>query len=151
FASALPFGSGAAIVPANVAVFIDVQPGGLLHGSFSNTPDLVAASMPADAGDGPMSFDYANPFDGGFEPFAVVSASYGVFVRAPLPDGGQGTQAAVTGLVTSLDTLAHATAGPVRPLLSAPRLIQVNCTNSTSVLKGVGVTPSISWVIPATG
>ena len=119
-------------------VFIDVEPGGLTHGVFSNTVDMVAVMPTLGATDlnyGSVSYD--NPYPSTWGVFGQVVHEFEVDYMLP----GTATPAAIIGRIAWQANLTQFTSGPVVPAVSPPVGLTVNVSG--------GMT--LTWSAPALG
>lgn len=121
------------------------QPGGLEHGAFSSTPDLIIAAPPSSATDVQMTFSYGNPFPTSWPLVAAVGTNHAVSYTAP-----NATATSFDGTIyryAAVDQLPS----PIVPLVGPVQRPLVDGQSGFTKLAGVGTTPLLSWSAPALG
>jgi hypothetical protein len=129
-------------------LYIDVQPGGLSHGVFSGTVDVIAAQPPLDSSDlnyGTVS--YHNPYPSAWGWFGWVLHEFKVDYML----AGTSTPTTIATQISWQADVPTFTAGPVVPVIAPPSAPKVNDQDARAALSGVGTTPTLSWDAPASG
>lgn len=134
-------------VPDTQSLFVEVQPGGAAHGSFSAAPDLVLSSPPSGEDDlsfGPVSF--GNPFP---PEWPII---YGAMHTFSVPYSLPGARQAVRLRASVMSQALGADGGqPIVPRVGPVRALTVAGADAWGNLSGVGVTPLLAWSPPEFG
>ena len=134
--------------PRLQGVYIDAQPGGLSHGVFSNTIDVVASQPTLGTSDlNYGTVDYDNPFPSAWGLFGWVIHEYSVDYTAV----GATTGASILAQVAWQADLPTFTAGPIVPVAKPATLLKINGMDALTAMTGVGTDIQLGWTAPAGG
>ncbi|TQF09139.1 hypothetical protein FJV41_46205 [Myxococcus llanfairpwllgwyngyllgogerychwyrndrobwllllantysiliogogogochensis] len=122
---------------------------GLSEGWIGYSGELLTLRLPrASSFDYTTRLKFGNPFP---QNWGVVGASGYSFRHSVLLPDGSGKSLAISGTISTVDTLDNLIAGPLQPRVSPPRSLTIDGVPA-SVPREVGsVSPVIAWAPPTLG
>jgi hypothetical protein len=132
--------------PKLQGIYVDAEPGGLTHGVFSNTIDVVASQPTLGTTDlnyGTVAYD--NPFPPAWGLFGWVIHEYSVDYTAT----GATTAAPILAQLAWQADLPTFTAGPISPVAKPATSLKINGMDALTAMTGVGTDLTLSWTAPA--
>lgn len=121
------------------------QPGGLAHGFFASTPDVLIVKPAAGTSDVSLTASWGNPFPSSWPLVAQVGASFAVSYTA-----SGATAATFDGAVYTVAPFAGLTS-PVAPIIGPVQSPTIDGSDAFADTPGASATPVIAWKPPALG
>jgi hypothetical protein len=143
-------GLSAAVNPGAKLTSCDVygfgEPGGATRVTNTYSPTILYGGDPA-VDDVMLKLSYGNPFPASWAAMGFVSARFSVSYLVP----GTATTKNAHATVDVSGTITDLAGGAVKPILGPPSALQIGGKDANAVNTGVGLSPVLSWSVPAVG
>jgi hypothetical protein len=124
------------------------------YGQYDGYPDLaLATNSNPGQGDFSVTFQYGNPYPSYWPKLVTTQATSLAPFSVGLADGGTSRTAWYSAAVYSQTSVWEGTVQPLLPMVGPPRDVRINGAEAMggTTVSGVGTSPVVSWVPPATG